>query len=98
MDVDGVITGIRTFKGELTHLRVHPVQNDTAQQPKAKRKVEVLRDILKRNSLYYGALRNEDGDIKLLSEIRVVVGESMAYLRMDDQNKEEDSLPELPKF
>lgn len=97
MDVDAVVTAKRKYHEELTHLKVHPIENDTAQQPEAKRKYEVLRDILKDKKMYYTGNLNDD-NLTLQSEIRVVKRDHMAYLRTDDEDTAEDFFPELPIF
>jgi hypothetical protein len=97
LDVDAVVTARREYHGTLTHLKVHPIKDDEARQPEAKRKVDVLRAILKDGKVIYTAEADEEG-FTLRSEIRVVIRESNAFLRVDDEDIGEDFLPGLPNF
>lgn len=97
MDVDAVITAQRTYHDELTHLKVHRIENGEAQPPEALRKVDVLRPLLKQNQVFYTG-RLEEGSITLQREVRVVTRSSNAYLRVDDQDEAKDFLADLPNF
>jgi len=97
VDVDAVVTAKREYHGTLTHLKVHPIVNDEARQPEAKRKIDVLRDILKEKKIYYTAVE-EGGEMMLEAQLRIVTTNSNAYVRTDDEDLEADSLPSLPNF
>lgn len=94
---EGVVTAKRDYEGVLTHLKVHPVRDGEARAPEARPKKDVVRDLLRGDSVYYTGRPDSDG-LTLVARLRVVTSESEAYLRSDGDEETEDSLPELPKF
>lgn len=97
MKFEGVVSAKRDYDGELTHLKVHPVREGEARPPEARTKIEVVRDIQERNSVYFTGRPNENG-LKLIARLRVVETKTGTALRTDREQRDEDSLPELPKF
>jgi hypothetical protein len=97
MKFEGVVSAKRDYEGELTHLKVHPVREGEALPPEARTRDEVIQDIQTRDYVYYTGEPNEHG-LKLIARLRVVETKTGTALRTDQEQRDEDSLPELPKF
>ncbi|MFB6344503.1 MAG: hypothetical protein ABEK50_01840 [bacterium] len=98
MSVDCIVTAMRDYEGQLTHLKVRKVRNDEAREAEAVPKADVVEDIVSNDKTYYVACPDEEDGYVLQRKLRVFESPSGSFLRIDDEAVGEDELGDLPKF